>query len=184
MPWPNEGGPKLARYSDAQLYALVKFLLSLQPPKNPETYPVAMLQKGERLFKTQGCVTCHTPPMYSNNMLTPVDGFEPPAWHMNSFSVFNVSVETNPGLALYSRRGTGYYKVPSLIAVWNRTALLHNGAVRSLEELFDASRLDENYVPKGYRPGWVKTYAVTGHPFGLDLNPEDKKALIAFLKSL
>ena len=30
----------------------------------------------------------------------------------------------------------------------------------------------------------MKTYAVKGHPFGLNLSAEDKRALIAFLKTL
>jgi hypothetical protein len=30
----------------------------------------------------------------------------------------------------------------------------------------------------------VKTFAVKGHPFGLGLSEDDRKALVAFLKSL
>jgi hypothetical protein len=40
------------------------------------------------------------------------------------------------------------------------------------------------YVPTGFKGYGVKTRAVRGHEFGLDLSPEDKKALIAFLKTL
>lgn len=36
----------------------------------------------------------------------------------------------------------------------------------------------------GFKPYGVKTYAVKGHPFGLELNAQDKKAIIAFLKAL
>jgi len=38
--------------------------------------------------------------------------------------------------------------------------------------------------PLASKPYGAKTYAVKGHPFGLDLSAEDKKALIVFLKSL
>jgi hypothetical protein len=183
-PWPNEGGPKLSRYSDAQLYALGQFLYSLKAPKNPEKFAPALLQQGEKIFIEQGCVTCHTPPLYSNNMLTPADGFTVPASHMAKFDIFDISVETEPSLALQSRRGTGYYKIPSLIGVWNRNALFHSGNVASLEELLDPARLKDDYVPKGYKPGWVASFAVKGHPFGLELNAADKNALIAYLKSL
>lgn len=182
--WPNEGGPKLSRYSDAQLYALGQYLYSLKAPVNPEKFSPALLKHGEKLFNEQGCITCHTPPLFTNNMLTPVDGFRVPESHLQQYDIFEVSVETDPALALDSRRGTGYYKVPSLIGVWNRTALMHSGYVASLEEMFDPARLSENYIPKGYKPGWVTTYAVKGHPFGLELNAADKKALIAYLKSL
>ena len=40
------------------------------------------------------------------------------------------------------------------------------------------------YVPTGFKPYGAKTYAVKGHPFGLDLSVEDRKALISFLKTL
>jgi hypothetical protein len=33
-------------------------------------------------------------------------------------------------------------------------------------------------------PYGVTNFAVKGHPFGLDLSAEDRKALIAFLKTL
>jgi hypothetical protein len=182
--WPNEGGPRLSRYSDAQLYALGQYLYSLKAPENPEKFLPTILKQGERLFNEQGCVTCHTPPLFTNNMLTPVDGFKVPESHLEKYDIFEVSVETDPALALESRRGTGYYKVPSLIGVWNRTALMHSGNVASLEELFDPARLSDDYIPKGYKPGWKATHAVKGHPFGLELNAADKTALIAYLKSL
>jgi len=142
------------------------------------------LKKGEMIFKEQGCVTCHTPPLYSNNKLTPVDGFEPSKDHLKKYDVFNISVGTDPTLALYTRRGTGYYKVPSLIGVWNRTALLHNGSLANLEDMLDPRRLEPDYTPTGFKPIWLKQMAVPGHPFGLELNTVDKKALVSYLKSL
>jgi hypothetical protein len=45
-------------------------------------------------------------------------------------------------------------------------------------------RLRDDYVPAVFKPYGVKTYAVKGHPFGLELHAEDKKALIAFFKTL
>jgi hypothetical protein len=39
-------------------------------------------------------------------------------------------------------------------------------------------------VPTGFKPFDKKTYAVTGHLFGLDLSEQDRKALIVFLKTL
>lgn len=179
---PEKGG--MTRFTDEQLYALAKFIYSLKSPKNPVVYPKSLLAKGQQVFIREGCVTCHTPPLYSNNKLTPVDGFEPPPAHFKKYNIFNVSVETDPGLALYTRRGTGYYKVPSLIGVWNRTAFLHSGYLANLEDMFDPERLQPDYVPTGYKPAWLPTMAVKGHEFGMELTPEDKKALLAFIKSL
>jgi hypothetical protein len=45
-----------------------------------------------------------------------------------------------------TRRGTGYYKVPSLRGVWYRGPFEHNGSVATLEDWFDPSRLrDDTY---------------------------------------
>ena len=47
------------------------------------------------------------------------------------------------------------------------------------------ARLRDDYVPTGWKgpPGTMRR-AVNGHDFGLDLTAEEKKALIAFLKTL
>jgi hypothetical protein len=87
-------------------------------------------------------------------------------------------------LALKTRRGTGYYKVPSLRGVWYRGPFEHNGSVATLEDWFDPRRLGETYVPTGFRGAGVKTRAVKGHAFGFNLSAEDRQALIAFLKTL
>jgi hypothetical protein len=95
--------------------------------------------------------------------------------------ITDVRVGTDSALALRSRRGTGFYKVPSLRGVWYRNAFGHMGQAETLEEWFDPARLNEDYVPKGFHlaPGPIK-----GHEFGLKLPKEDRRALIAFLKTL
>ena len=74
-----------------------------------------------------------------------------------------MSVGTDPDLALKTRRGTGYYKVPSLKGVWYRGPFEHNGSVATLEDWFDANRLRDDYVPTGFKGYGVKTRAVKGH---------------------
>jgi hypothetical protein len=122
--------------------------------------------------------------LYTNNKLTPVNGFQPPEDHYKKYDIFNVSVETDSVSALYTRRGTGYYKVPSLRGVWFQDAFFHNGNLTSLEEVLDPKRLEPDYIPSGFKPPHLKAMAVKGHPFGLDLSDADKKALIAFMKTL
>jgi hypothetical protein len=182
--WNHPFGYDPYRYSDAQLYALAQYIYSLKPPENPNNYSETMLNDGERIFTEQGCITCHTPPFYTNNMLTPVDGFDPPKSHFELYDIFNVSVETDPTTTLKSRRGTGYYKIPSLLGVWYRGPFFHNGELATLEDVLDPKRLNDDYIPTGYKPLNVKTRAVNGHDFGLELSAEEKEALIAFLKSL
>jgi len=171
------------RYSDEQLYALALYLYSLQPPANPNKFTGQALL-GKTVFEDQGCVGCHTPPLYTNNQLIPVEGFTVPEGHSQRYDIMEIPIGTDPRLALNTRRGTGYYKVPSLKGVWYRGPFEHNGSVAILEDWFDPNRLNEDYVPSGFRGARIKTRAVRGHPFGLDLSTKNKQALIAFLKTL
>jgi hypothetical protein len=155
-----------ARYSDEQLYALALYIYSLKSPPNPNRRtPPAV--RGEQIFEREGCAVCHTPPLYTNNKLIPVEG-----------------IGTDPGLTMTTRRGTGYYKVPSLRGLWYRGPLEHNGSVATLDDWFDPNRLRDDYVPTGWKGYRVKTRPVKGHEFGLKLSSEDKRALIEFLLTL
>ena len=187
LPRPRPKDPaksEIARYSDEQLYALAKFIYSLKPPANPNPPPLKEVELGRMIFQQEGCVKCHTPPYYSSGQLTPTLGFTPSDDLLMQYDIKDTCIGTDPGLTLYTRRGTGFYKIPSLIGAWNRTGFLHSGYVKTLEEMFDKARLNDNYVPKGYKPARLKTMAIKGHLFGLDLNENDKKALIAFIRSL
>ncbi len=53
-----------------------------------------------------------------------------------------------------------------------------------IHALFDPARLRDDCAPTGFKGYGVKTRAVKGHEFGLDLSVEDKKALVVFLKTL
>ena len=182
--WTHPFGYVARRYTDAQLFALTQYIYSLQPPANPNKFSDELILKGKLIFAKEGCISCHTPPLYTNNKLTPVNGFEPPPDHFDKYDIFNVSVETDSVSALYTRRGTGYYKIPSLRGVWYRSAFFHNGNLTSLEEVLDANRLRSDFVPSGYKPPYVKSMAVKGHEFGLELSKQEKEALIAFMKTL
>ncbi len=171
------------RYGDDQLYALALYLYSLKMPPNPNRFD-ALAAHGQKIFEREGCAACHTPPLYTNNKLTPVEGFKPPEDHFKRFDILPISVGTDPRLALLTREGTGYYKVPSLRGVWLRGPFQHNGSVATLEDWFDPHRLSEDYVPTGFRGQGVKTRPIKGHNFGLDLSEQDRRALIAFLKTL
>jgi hypothetical protein len=50
--------------------------------------------------------------------------------------------------------------------LWTNNVFLHEGSVGSLDEMFDPNR------------------TAKGHPFGLHLSPDDRKALVKFLKTL
>lgn len=168
------------RYSDEQLYALSLYLQSLKPPPNPNPFNDEA-KRGQAIFSRQGCAGCHPAPLYTNNKLTPAKGFTIPDALRKSEAILDVSVGTDPGLALETRRGTGFYEIPSLRGVWMRSAFGHEGQAAGLEEWFSPARLNTDYVPKGFHlaPGPIQ-----GHEFGLKLPVADRSALIAFLKTL
>jgi hypothetical protein len=168
------------RYSDEQLYALTLYLYSLKPPSNPNPLD-ERARRGQQIFSRQGCTGCHPALLYTNNKLTPAAGFKVPDSLRITEKILDASVGTDPGLALETRRGTGFYKVPSLRGVWIRDAFNHEGAAASLQEWFGPARLGNDYVPKGFHltPG-----AIRGHEFGLGLPASEREALIAFLKTL
>jgi hypothetical protein len=186
LPGPDKLSLPLAqpdRYSDEQLYALALYVYSLQPPRNPNKVD-AVAERGQKVFERERCAMCHTPPLYTNNKLTPAEGFTVPQDHLKKYDILPISVGTDPNLTLKTRRGTGYYKVPSLKGVWYRSMFGHSGWCATLEDWFDPRRTRDDYVPTGFKPYGVKTYPVKGHPFGLSLSGDDRKALIAFLKTL
>lgn len=183
LPDPADPVKVGGRYSDEQLYALALYIYSLRPPRNPNLQdPVA--ERGQKVFQRSGCPACHTPPLYTNNKLTLAEGFARPAAAMQNHDILPISVGTDPNLAMKTRRGTGYYKVPSLKGVWYRSMFGHSGWCAKLEDWFDPRRAQDGYVPTGFKPYGAKTYPVKGHPFGLALSQEDRQALIAFLKTL
>ncbi|MEO5950897.1 MAG: di-heme oxidoredictase family protein, partial [Chloroflexia bacterium] len=172
-----------ARRSDEVLYALALYLQSLKPPANPNPRGIES-ELGEKIFAREGCAGCHTPPYYTNNKLTLAKGFTPPTDSPQSADILPLSVGTDPGLALNTRKGTGFYKVPSLKGVWYRGHFLHDGAAASLEEMFDPERLSESHVRGGFSPPGAPAKAIVGHEFGLRLSVEERKQLIAFLRTL
>ena len=171
------------RLPDEPLYALAMYIYSLKPPPNPNLFD-DNARAGQKLFEREGCNSCHTPPLYTNNKVTMAAGFTLPANLPAGIDVLPISVGTDPNLALATRKGTGYYQIPSLRGVWYRGHYLHDGSVTTLEEMFDPDRLKQTHVPGGYMPLGVKTNAIPGHEFGLNLKPSERAQLIAFLRTL
>lgn len=174
----------LHRTADEVLYAIGVYLISLEPPKNPNPAPPAQLAAGEMIFNREGCLNCHTPPNYTSGKLTLAVGYQPPADHPNREDIVRMTAGTDPGLAMKTRKGTGFYKIPSLRGLWYRPRLLHDGSVASLEEMFNPRRLRPDHVPGGWKGPGITKRAIPGHPFGLNLKPSEKAELLAFLRSL
>ena len=93
-------GEEGTRYSDEQLYAMALYIYSLKPPPNPNPLD-DRARRGQKIFEQQGCAGCHTPPLYTNNKLTPALGFRVPDDLLKSGDILNVSVGTDLVLLCY-----------------------------------------------------------------------------------
>lgn len=170
------------RTPDALLYALSLYVYSLEPPPNPNPFDEEA-RAGEKIFARENCARCHTPPLYTNNKVTLAAGFKPTAQEEEQIDIVNLSVGTDPGLALKTRKGTGFYRVPSLRMVWTNACFLHDGSIGSLEEMFNPERLKPDFRSSNWN-ATTPAHAVSGHPFGVDLSAQDRTALIKFLRTL
>jgi hypothetical protein len=99
------------RIPDEALYALALYIYSLKPPPNPNPFD-EKAQAGQQILAREVCAGCHTPPLDTSNKLTLAQGFDPPQDAPPTLDILRISVRTDPGLALKTRKGTGYYKVP------------------------------------------------------------------------
>jgi Cytochrome c len=154
------------------------------PPERRGVQATGSMTRGKDIFEQQGCAVCHTPPLYTNNQLTPAEGFVAPDEHRDRYDVMSVSVHTDSTSTLKTRRGTGYYKVPSLKGVWYRGPLRAQRLGSHSGRLVRSPAAKRRLHAAGDRGYGMGTRAVKGHMFGLGLSPEDRKALIAFLKTL
>ena len=155
LPDPADPMAVGGRYSDEQLYALALYLYSLKPPPNPNKFDAAAA-RGKKVFADEGCNRCHAAPLYTNNKLNPAPGFNVPEGARAKYEISPTSVGTDASLTLNTRRGTGYYKVPSLKGVWYRSNFGHSGWCATLEDWFDPKRVDADYVPTGFKPYGTK----------------------------
>ena len=89
-----------------------------------------------------------------------------PPLYTNNERIRAAEIGTDARYTTESPKATGYYKVPSLKGLWYRGPLEHNGRAASLEEWFDPER------------------KAKGHNYGLKLTPEERRRLIAYLRTL
>jgi cytochrome c peroxidase len=130
-------GPKPA---DVHVADLTAFLNSLAPPlpamTGLDSIDSSAVARGREVFQARKCATCHVPPEYAS--------------------------PERYDVGLVDEVGNHEFNPPSLRAVSQRDALLHDGRARSLDEVYQKER----------------------HPRGLVLAPQEIADLVAFLKTL
>ncbi|MCA9653991.1 MAG: hypothetical protein H6712_03655 [Myxococcales bacterium] len=141
-------------------WALAMYVYSLQPPPREAAPSGPQVERGAELF-ARGCERCHD---------DAVHGGDPVPARL---------VGTDPTLAFGLARGTGRYRPAPLLRVAEAAPYLHHGQLASLEELLSTERLAASYDRGVHGPGPIE-----GHLFGTELPPEDRGALLAYLRTL
>ena len=128
-----------SRPARAWTWALAQYISSLEPP----TARTPADPADAAVFEAR-CAGCHLPEQGFAGDLVPAD-----------------ALLTDPRAADSPTRGTGHYKVPSLLGVADAAPYLHDGRVPSLDALLRE-----------------------GHPFGAPIDATERAALLRFLDTL
>ena len=181
----------------------------IRSPRYPFAIDRAAASRGAAHFHAQ-CAACHEGPETDARLYSPADiGTDPnraAAFTQQQADRFNdllARVQT-PGYTAPKQpgiRGTQKYWSPTLAGVWARSPYLHNGSVRTMQELlappaarakifhrgsrvFDPARL--GYTDEGAYALDTSTAGNSnaGHDYGTALSSAEKLDLIEFLKTL
>jgi hypothetical protein len=138
----------------SKLPALLKYQLSLRPPKAPKgSFDRVAAQRGKRLFRNEaGCATCHQGPRFTDVLSGP-DRTVPFLHHP-------ADVGMDPTYA--SRSATGMYRTTPLRGLLQHPPYFHDGSAPDLLAVV------EHYDKL----------------FGLNLSAAQKADLVEYLKSL
>ncbi|MEC8025571.1 MAG: hypothetical protein VX223_16695 [Myxococcota bacterium] len=165
------GGGNIEDWSPNDVAPLVAYIESLNPPT-----PVAGpgVDAGEKVFRTAGCIDCHSGPQGSGKRLYAFD-------EVDTDDALRLWMDPGgdgtgvPGVDMGDDVPTGLVKSPRLVGLWAMDKYLHNGSISTLDELLCLTpRPPSKASPLGNH----------GHTFGCDtLTYEEKTALIDYLMS-
>jgi len=195
--------PRIKRIED--------WLLDLQAPVYPYKVNQTLANKGEKLFENN-CASCHAFGAEYTGKVTPIKEIGTDPHRLDSYTYETLSNQNTlyagyPWRFKNFRKTNGYANMP-LDGIWLRAPYLHNGSVPTLRDLLEKP---ENRPKEFYRGndvydqekvGFVsnvvqengKQYfkfdttlsgnSNSGHLYGTELSPEDKDALVEYMKNL
>ena len=206
------GAPLVGHHGELD-FALVKRQTDLSQRIRPPRYPWAIDQtaagNGAKIYAAN-CASCHDGPQGDTRLHSIAEIQTDPNRAMiftqpvaDGFNKFFAELQ----IAGYTPpqppplRSTGKYWSPSLAGVWARSPYLHNGSVRTLQELLAPPAARAKTFHRGsrvYDPaqmGYTDDGAYvldttaagssnTGHDYGTGLSDEQKRELIEYLKTL
>ncbi len=197
-----------ANQIDAMFVDISAYLRSIDPPKWPFAIDDALAAQGQSIFEDT-CSPCHgtygANPTYPNLIVPATEvGTDPSLatdfWaNRDAVDWFNSSFY---GETSRYEPVEGYY-APPLDGIWATAPFFHNGSVPTLEGVIDSAKRpakwpmafeDEDYDPDTI--GWRldtsgDTYdtsdpgqANTGHLYGDELDDDQRRAVLEYLKTL
>jgi cytochrome c peroxidase len=123
----------------------------------------ALQRHGQWIFESKGaCWKCHTPPLFTDER-----------FHNTGVSVLDGKPELGRAAVTNDDHDKGRFKTPTLRGVRLTAPFMHDGSIDSLEAVVDFYERGGNDNPQ-----------LDGKLKQLELTAEDKRALVAFLRSL
>ena len=187
------------------------WLWELPPPAYPYEINQQLASKGEGTYKKY-CADCHDFGGSRVGKVTPIDEIGTDPGRLNTYT-YELNANQNTLYAGYPwrfkhfRMTNGYANMP-LDGIWLRAPYLHNGSVPTLRDLLEPPDGRPKTFYRGYdvyerkKVGFVSDvpeendpkyfkYDTTipgnrngGHLYGIDLSPEEKDALVEYMKKL
>ena len=206
------GAPMHGRRGDllfADLKRQTDLSEKIAPPKYPFKIDNDAAKRGESLFQTN-CNSCHGGPESDKRLFSVAEvGTDPHRAEMftqklaDGFNKFLAELEAEgyQPPKEFGVRSTGKYWAATLSGVWARSPYLHNGSVRTMHDLLTppaqrtktfhrGSRVfDEKEMGYSDEGAYVLDTAGSGnsnsgHDYGTKLSDNEKRDLIAYLKTL
>lgn len=180
----------------------------IRPPRYPWMIDLEVADRGAKIYGAN-CASCHDGPETDARLYSPAEigtdanraklfDAQQRDLHNKLFTGVKVEGYTPPPTAPF--RSTGKYWSPDLAGVWARAPYLHNGSVRTMDQLLTPSAAREKTWKRGTRVydadamGYVNEGSYVfdtsgagnsnaGHDYGTNLSATEKRDLIEFLKS-
>ena len=182
---------------------------SIRPPKYPFAIDQAAAKRGAAHFESK-CASCHGGPESDKRLYSIAEvGTDPhraelftekQAEGFNKFLAELEAIGYEPPKE-FGVRSTGKYWAATLGGVWARSPYLHNGSVRTMQDLltapaqraktFHRGSQDYDANQMGYTDGGLYVFDTAGegnsnagHDYGTKLSAEQKRELMEYLKTL
>lgn len=203
-------GATLKSLDVAALDRLGEWFDQLPPPAFPFPIDAALSARGRTVFDAT-CATCHGPGGARTGQVIPIDEVGTDrhrldTWTAASATAFNSLTNGQPWAFTHFRKTPGM-AASLLDGIWLRGPYLHNGSVPTLADLLQPVAMRPTRFFRGYDVvdpvgvGFVSSgpdaqaegfdYDVTqpgngnaGHAYGTSLTPDEKRALLEYLKTL